>query len=299
MGSFYDILGDTNIRYKGRLKGKFKIEDLKLNNPLAVGDYVNYMIENNSDLNVIIDKIYPRNNYIIRKSVHKTEHAHLIACNIDEAFLIVTLASPPTSTGFIDRFLASAEAFRIPVSIIFNKSDLYNSQLMDYKNQLSELYENVGYRTFLVSAEKEEGIELLKSAAKGKKVLFSGHSGVGKSTLLNKIFPALNQKTLEISAFSDKGVHSTTFAEMFDMGENTFLIDTPGIKEFGLVNVEKEEISHYFPEMRELIGMCKFHNCLHIHEPNCAVLQAVENDMIAASRYKNYLNMLVNDDNRR
>jgi len=299
VGSSYDILGEDATRYKGRLKGKFKIEDKKLTNPIAVGDTVIFTLENKATNDVMIEQIGTRTNYIIRKSVHKSEHSHLIACNIDEAFLVVTLAAPETSTGFIDRFLAAAESFRIPVSIVFNKSDLYDENLLKYKEDLSKLYEGIGYKTFLVSAEKAEGIAQLKTAASGKKVLFSGHSGVGKSTLMNKIFPGLNQKTLEISGFSQKGVHSTTFAEMFDMGNNTFLIDTPGIKEFGLMEIEKEELKYYFPEMRELIGSCKYHNCLHRNEPSCAIRQAVENNMIAASRYKNYLSMLENEDNRR
>ncbi len=298
VGSWYDILSENKQLYKGRLKGKFKLDDKKLTNPIAVGDTVSFEIEENQQT-VVIDKIGDRLNYIIRKSAHKTEHSHIIAANIDEAFLVVTLVSPQTSTGFIDRFLVSAESFRIPVSIIFNKIDLYDSKSANYQEKLIEIYQSIGYNYFTVSAEKNIGIEPLVKYMKGKKVLISGHSGVGKSTLMNRISPILNLKTLPVSNFANKGVHTTTFAEMFDLGNDTFLIDTPGIKEFGLVEMEKYEISHFFPEMRALIGTCKFNTCLHKNEPGCEVQNAVSAGSIAASRYKNYLGMLENDDNRK
>ncbi len=298
VGSWYDILCENKQLYKGRLKGKFKLDDKKLTNPIAVGDTVSFEIEENQQT-VVIDKIGDRLNYIIRKSAHKTEHSHIIAANIDEAFLVVTLVSPQTSTGFIDRFLVSAESFRIPVSIIFNKIDLYDSKSTHYQEELIEIYQSIGYNYFTVSAEKNIGVEPLVKYMKGKKILISGHSGVGKSTLMNRISPILNLKTLPVSNFANKGVHTTTFAEMFDLGNDTFLIDTPGIKEFGLVEMEKYEISHFFPEMRALIGTCKFNTCLHKNEPGCAVQNAVSAGTISSSRYKSYLSMLENDDNRK
>jgi len=298
VGSWYSILGADEITYKGRLKGKFKLDNKKLTNPIAVGDNVTFEIEQNQQT-VIIDKIGDRFNYIIRKSAHKTEHSHIIASNIDEAFLVVTLASPHTSTGFIDRFLVSAESFRIPVSLIFNKIDLLDAQSTALLQQLVGIYQSIGYICFQTSAEQNTGIEPLLKYIEGKKIVISGHSGVGKSTLMNRISPLLKLKTLPISNFANKGVHTTTFAEMFALGDNTFLIDTPGIKEFGLVEMEKYEISHFFPEMRALIGTCKFNTCLHINEPDCTVQNAVSEGKIASSRYRSYLSMLENDDNRR
>lgn len=298
VGSWYDILDSKYTILKGRLKGKFKLEDKKLNNPIAVGDVVKFEYETNSP-HVIITEISTRINYIIRKSAHKTEHAHIIAANIDEAFLVATLAMPQTSLGFIDRFLVAAESFRIPVSIVFNKIDIYNDEENAYLERLIDVYQSIGYKCFAVSADKKTGVEPLLNYMKGKKILISGHSGVGKSTLMNTISPDLNLKTLPVSNFANKGVHTTTFAEMFYLGNDTFLIDTPGIKEFGLVEMEKEEISHYFPEMRELIGECKFNTCIHQNEPGCAVKEAVKNGQIAESRYKSYLSMLEGDDNRK
>lgn len=297
VGSSYDILGENAQKYKGRLRGKFKLTDHKLTNPIAVGDDVMFEIEQNEA--VIITELLARKNYIIRKSAHKTEHAHIIASNIDEAFLIVTLTMPETSLGFIDRFLVAAESFRIPVSLIFNKSDLWTEKHFEYQRNIAEMYQKIGYQSFITSAEKNTGIEELNNHLQKKTILFSGHSGVGKSTLMNVLFPTLNQKTSAISNFAQKGVHTTTFAEMFEVSRQTFLIDTPGIKEFGMVDIEKEEISHYFPEMRQLLNQCKFHNCLHINEPNCAVKNEVEEGKIAISRYKNYLSIINNEDNRR
>lgn len=297
VGSWYDILGEDNQKYKGRLRGKFKLDDHKLTNPIAVGDDVGFEIENSES--VVITELHDRKNYIIRKSAHKTEHAHIIASNIDEAFLIVTLTMPETSLGFIDRFLVAAESFRIPVSLVFNKSDLWTEKHITYQKQIAEMYQNIGYQSFITSAELQTGIEELKKHLQHKTILFSGHSGAGKSTLMNVLFPTLSQKTAAISNFAQKGVHTTTFAEMFEVSERTYLIDTPGIKEFGIIDLENNELGHYFPEMRELLNQCKFHNCLHINEPNCAVKNAVENGKIAQSRYKNYLSIINNEDNRR
>ncbi|TAF75602.1 MAG: ribosome small subunit-dependent GTPase A [Bacteroidetes bacterium] len=297
VGSWYDILGEDSQKYKGRLRGKFKLDDHKLTNPIAVGDDVGFEIENSES--VVITELHDRKNYIIRKSAHKTEHAHIIASNIEEAFLIVTLTMPETSLGFIDRFLVAAESFRIPVSLVFNKSDLWTEKHITYQKQIAEMYQNIGYQSFITSAELQTGIEELKKHLQHKTILFSGHSGVGKSTLMNVLFPTLSQKTAVISNFAQKGVHTTTFAEMFEVSEKTYLIDTPGIKEFGIIDLENNELGHYFPEMRELLNQCKFHNCLHINEPSCAVKNAVEKGKIAHSRYKNYLSIINNEDNRR
>ncbi len=299
VGSWYDILGENQLVFKGRLRGKFKINDSKLTNPIAVGDVVTFELENNGENKVIITNVCDRSNYLIRKSAHKSEHAHIIASNIDEIFLIATLAMPETSLGFIDRFLTAAESFRIKVSIIFNKCDLWNSNQNDTFIELCTLYESLQYQCFKISADTGHGIDTIKEHIKGKTILFGGHSGVGKSTLMNKMFPQLAQKTSAVSNFAQKGVHTTTFAEMFALDNYTFLIDTPGIKEFGLTGIEPEEISHYFPEMRALIGECKFHNCQHINEPNCIVIASVKSNKIAFSRYKSYVSMLQNDDNRK
>lgn len=299
VGSWYEIAGDDGIRYKGRLKGKFKMEDTKLNNPIAVGDKISFSPEAPGHTQVIIEKIHRRENYIIRKSAHKSGHAHIIASNIDEAFLVVTLVFPETSLGFIDRFLVAAESYGIPTTLIFNKADLYSDELIARQNELATLYQSIGYGSFLVSAEKETGIVQLEQHILGKTVLFAGHSGVGKSTLMNKIVPGLDRKTSAISNFANKGVHTTTFAEMLEIAPKTFLIDTPGIKEFGLIDIEKSELGHFFPEMRAMLGQCKFNSCLHVNEPGCAVQQAVEKGAIAFSRYKNYMGMLDNEDNRK
>lgn len=294
-GSWYDILGEDGQRYKGRLRGKFKIKNLNVTNPIAVGDYVLFEPEDSAESSVITD-ILPRENYIVRKSVHKASQGHLIACNLDQTCLIVTLASPRTSLGFIDRFLVSAEAFRIPALLIFNKTDLYDQDQLEQLAVLAEVYEKIGYPTIATSVVKDSGIGTFKEALKDKKTLLSGHSGVGKSSLINKIAPGLELKTGEISSFVNKGVHTTTFAEMFEIEENTFIIDTPGIKELGLYEMENEELSHYFPEMRELIGECKFHNCKHVNEPKCAVIDKVKQGEIAESRYLSYLSMYAGED---
>lgn len=283
--------------YKGRLRGKFKHKDLKVTNPIAVGDIVVFELEDTTEeSSVIINEILPRDNYIIRKAVHKTGHGHLIATNLDQALLIASLASPVTSTGFIDRFLVSVETFRIPAILVFNKTDLYDEGTQKKQQELTDIYEPLGYQCLGTSAALQEGIEEFKNVLRNKKSLVSGHSGVGKSTLINVVAPWLDLKTMEISNFSEKGVHSTTFAEMFEIEENTFIIDTPGIKELGLFEIEEAELSHYFPEMRALLGECKFHNCKHINEPKCAVIEKVKAGGIAISRYQSYLKMIQNED---
>jgi ribosome biogenesis GTPase / thiamine phosphate phosphatase len=296
-GSWYEVRDDHNVLYSCRLKGKFKIKDLKVTNPLAVGDRVVFDLEEQNT--GIIKEILPRKNYIIRKSVHKAAHGHLLATNIDQLVLIVTLANPKTSLGFIDRFLVTAETFRIPVLMVFNKLDLLYKEDVEYQEALMDLYNHLGYDCIATSTVTQKGIDDLLAKLANKVSLISGHSGVGKSTLINILDPDLDLATSEISDFSCKGVHTTTFAEMFELPNKTFIIDSPGIKELGLVDIDNEELAHYFPEFRDLLGQCKFHNCLHINEPKCAVKDAVEEGEISETRYLSYLSMFENDDNRR
>lgn len=299
-GSWYEVRNEDKKIVTCRLRGKFKAKDLKITNPIAVGDKVIWEWESQQQEVGIITDILPRENYIIRKSVHKTAHGHLLAANIDQAMVIVSLVSPRTSLGFIDRFLVSAEAFRIPAVLIFNKIDLLDEETYAYQSELKEIYEEIGYQCLETSASENVGIDSLKKILVGKTTLISGHSGVGKSSLVNRLNPALNLKTSEVSSFANKGVHTTTFAEMFELEENTFIIDTPGIKELGLAEIEAEELSHYFPEMRQFLGECKFGGrCSHTHEPSCKVIEAVENGEIAIFRYESYLSMLAGEDNRR
>jgi ribosome biogenesis GTPase / thiamine phosphate phosphatase len=298
-GSWYEVQTETKKVIKCRLRGKFKLKGLKVTNPIAVGDYVDFDIENASENTGIITDIFERENYIIRKSVHKAGNAHMLAANLDQAILIATLALPRTSLGFIDRFLVTAETFRISCKIVLNKTDLLSEDGWTYLKDITDIYEPLGYACYPTSALHQDGIETFRNLLKNKKSLLSGHSGVGKSTLVNCIAPDLHLKTAEISDFANKGVHTTTFAEMFEIDADTYIIDSPGIKELGLMNIEPEELSHYFPEMRDLFGECKYHNCLHLSEPKCAVREAVENGTIAQSRYLSYLSMMENDDNRR
>lgn len=298
-GSWYDVRDEEGHIWQARLKGKFKIKGLKTSNPLAVGDRVTMDIENENENTAIITHIEDRENYIARASVHKTSQAHLLAANLDQAVLIVTLDFPRTSLGFIDRFLVSAESFRIPVVIVFNKQDIFDEEGREQHQPIMDMYAELGYGTLRTSALTGEGMDELRACLKGKVSLVSGHSGVGKSTLVNTIAPDLDLRTSEVSTFANKGVHTTTFAEMFELEPGTFIIDTPGIKELGLIDMEPAEISHYFPEMRELLNECRYHNCLHLNEPACAVRDAVEEGTIAMSRYHSYLGMLQGDDNRR
>lgn len=298
-GSWYEVLTPEDGIFKCRLKGIFKIKGLKTSNPIAVGDRVVFETDGEESGCGIIFKIEPRENYIIRKSVHKTAHGHILAANVDQAILIVTYNFPRTSLGFIDRFLVTAESFRIPVKIVFNKFDLLKPKEIEIVEGLCKLYESLNYQCFITSAEQDIGIETFRELFKNKVSLIAGHSGVGKSTLINKIAPHLNLSTTEVSTFANKGVHTTTFATMFQLEGESFIIDSPGIKELGLIDVEKEEISHFFPEMRDLFNKCKYHNCIHLNEPQCAVIQAFVNGNIAESRYKSYLSMLEGDDNRR
>jgi ribosome biogenesis GTPase len=296
-GSWYVVRFDNGALQNCRLRGKFKVQDLKVTNPIAVGDRV-LVQEEASGQGVIVD-IEPRENYIIRKSVKKTGHAHLIAANVDRAALVVTLARPKTSLGFIDRFLVSAEAFRIPATLIFNKTDTLNEAGREFQEQLMALYRSIGYSCFAISALTGEGMEALEAHLSKGTTVFSGHSGSGKSTIINRLIPEATQKTQEVSSFANKGVHTTTFAEMFPYGSEAFIIDTPGIKELGLVDMDNQEISHYFPEMRAYLGECRFHNCLHINEPDCAVIAAMERGDIADSRYLSYFSMISDKESHR
>jgi ribosome biogenesis GTPase len=298
-GSWYEVRDAQGHIWQCRLKGKFKNMGLKVTNPLAVGDNIRFEIENETENFGIIHEILPRENYVIRSSVHKTAHAHLIATNVDQAILIVTLVFPRTSLGFIDRFLVAIETFRIPGVIIFNKQDLINDDLRAFQEELMALYESLGYRCLATTALDKTSLDAFEDLLEGKVSLLTGHSGVGKSTLVNAIAPELDIKTQEISTFANKGVHTTTFAEMFELHPGTFIIDSPGIKELGLSDMNMEEISHSFPEMRRLLNQCRFNNCKHINEPGCAVKTAVENSGIAFSRYESYLSMVSGADNRK
>lgn len=297
-GSWYEVETESGEVFKSRLRGKFKQDKLKVNNPIAVGDWVG-IDQEGEDGSAVIKTIEPRTNYIIRKSTRKSNFSHIIASNLDQAILMATLAFPRTSLGFIDRFLVSAESFRIPCLLVINKSDLLDEEGLAYVEELKDLYESIGYRTLLISVLEEKGLDEIKSNLENKTSLISGHSGVGKSSLLNALVPELGLRIGEVSAFANKGTHTTTFAEMFETEEGSRIIDTPGIKELGLVEMEKEEISDYFPEMRAFLGECKFNNCLHVNEPGCAVLEAFVKGDIADSRYMSYLSMLEDSDNRR
>ena len=299
-GSWYSILGEDQQTYNCRVRGKFKLQEFKTSNPIAVGDHIDFEMESATDPPTgIINHIHSRANYIIRKSIDKTGHGHIIASNIDQVMLMVTLAYPRTSFGFIDRFSVAAESFRIPVVLVFNKIDILEEENTKYLEQIMELYRAVGYTCLSISATEQQGIDKVEDALTDKITLLAGHSGVGKSTLINELNPAIAQKIGEISDYAQKGTHTTTFAQMFALKPGMHIIDTPGIKEYGLVDVSDRELSDYFPEMRALIGACKFHNCIHTHEPKCAIIEAVKGNTIASTRYNSYLSILEDKDNRR
>ena len=290
-GSWYIVLSEEEKVIECRIKGLFRTKDIKTTNPIAVGDKVEFEMED--DGKGVIHAIGERKNYIIRKSINLSKQSHIIAANMDQAFLIVTLAMPRTSTGFIDRFLLTAEAYHIPASIIFNKIDLFDdAETMVNVDEFISVYEKIGYKCYKVSAKKNIQLDVLRELTKDKTTLISGHSGVGKSTLINAMDANLDLRIGEISDAHNKGKHTTTFAEMHTLSYGGFIIDTPGIKELGLVDMEKEEISDYFPEMRAIRNDCKFNNCLHLNEPKCAVIAAVERGEIAASRYNSYLGIM-------
>jgi ribosome biogenesis GTPase len=291
-GSWYTVKDDSDQWHNARMKGIFKIDDITSTNPVAVGDEVEIDIESEVENTAIITEILKRRNYINRQSPRFKHQHHIVAANLDQTLLVATLKEPRTSQGFIDRFLVASEMYHVPAIIAFNKSDLYKKKDEEKYEQWKDMYEKVGYKVFLVSVKNNEGIEPLKNELADKTTLISGHSGVGKSSLLNTILPELRLKTQGISGWSGKGQHTTTFAEMFDLPETGRIIDTPGMREFGLVDIEKQEISHYFPEMRKRINDCQFNNCLHIDEPECAIKDAVANGEISADRYVSYINIL-------
>jgi ribosome biogenesis GTPase len=298
-GSWYIVQIGSQL-VSARLKGKFKQDELKLTNPIAVGDWV--ILEKEPNLETaIISEILPRDNYVIRKSTRKQHFSHIIASNLDQAMLVITMKNPRTSLGFIDRFLVSTESFRIPAILVVNKMDLLSGESAeDWLLDIHEIYEPLGYKVIEVSAlYTEKPKELFQPILVNKTTLISGHSGVGKSTLLNALIPEAAQSTKEISSFSDKGVHTTTFAELFPLEYQGSLIDTPGIKEFGILDVDDFELSHYFPEMRNYLGQCKYNNCQHVNEPGCMVLKKLEEGYIHPYRYESYLNILNEEDNRR
>ena len=294
-GSSYIVRTQNGLTINCKLRGKFRIQGIKATNPIAVGDIILFIRDNKQGDGFITD-IQPRKNFIYRKSVNLSKISHIIAANIDSAFLIVSLKDPRTPLGFIDRFLVAAEAFRIKTILIFNKTDLYDFDLRQTQKQLQEIYSNIGYECISTSVITNEGLNILKSEMKDKVSLFSGQSGVGKSSIINCIEPDLQLKVSSVSGYNNKGKHTTTFAEMFELSFGGFIIDTPGIKEFGLIHYEKEEISHYFPEMLQLLPLCKFNNCTHTHEPGCAVKQAWQEGKIADSRYQNYLAIIHDED---
>ena len=303
-GSWYTVKTTDGQLIECRIKGNFRLKGIRSTNPIAVGDQVELTISQ-EDSNLegaitgMITNIIERRNYIIRKSPNLSKESHIIAANIDQAFLIVTIKHPVTTTTFIDRFLVSAEAYRIPCRIIFNKTDLYNEAQTAQMNSLIEIYETVGYPCLKISATQNQGIDELKAMMKDKTNVFSGHSGVGKSTIINCIQPGALLKTGIISDSHHKGKHTTTYSEMIDLDFGGFIIDTPGIKGFGLLEMEKEEIAHYFPEMFQLLNNCQYYNCTHIHEPGCAVKNAVAEGQISESRYETYLGLLNNEDKYR
>ncbi|WP_196886023.1 ribosome small subunit-dependent GTPase A [Aureivirga sp. CE67] len=294
-GSWYQVRHEDGTIYQCRIRGKFRIKGIKSTNPVSVGDVVDFELEPKKDTAVITD-IHERKNYIVRKSVNLSKRTHIIASNIDIAFLLVTIDNPPTFEGFIDRFLVTAEAYHIPTVILFNKVDTLTEETLDQKEYLEAVYGLIGYKCIDVSATEGINIDKVKDLMKGKVSLFSGHSGVGKSTLVNTIEPDLNLKTTEISNQHKQGQHTTTFAEMHPLSFGGYIIDTPGIKGFGIVDFEKNELGNYFPEFFALKSECKFHNCLHVNEPKCAVKDALDRGEIAPTRYNSYLQMLEGDE---
>ena len=296
-GSWYTVKAEDGKFYNCRIKGKFRIKGIKNTNPVAVGDYVEFDLEENIDEVIgVIKHIEERENYIIRKSVNLSKQTHIIAANIDVAFLLVTLNNPPTFTTFIDRFLVTAEAYGIQAVLLFNKVDAYSQEEKDEILYLMAMYREIGYTCIPISAKSGKNIDKVKELMIDNTSLFSGHSGVGKSTLINQLEPSLALKTSAISEQHLQGQHTTTFAEMFDLSFNARIIDTPGIKGFGIVEIEKEELGDYFPEFFERKSECKFNNCLHVEEPKCAIKEALDEDEISWSRYKSYLQMLEGED---
>lgn len=291
-GSWYQAKTLDGKVFQCRIKGIFKIDGITSTNPIAVGDEVEIELENEEgDVATIVD-IYERKNYVGRQSPHNKHQHHIVASNLDQSILFATLKDPKTSQGFIDRFLVACEMYHVPAIIVFNKADIYKKKEMALFDAMKAMYETIGYTVLLTSIINNDGIDTIKNLLHSKTSLLSGHSGVGKSSFINVIFPELDLKTLEVSGWSGKGMHSTTFAEMFDLPFGGKIIDTPGIRELGLVDIEKQELSHYFPEMRTLINECKYNNCLHINEPGCAVKSATEQGLLPMERYISYYKIL-------
>lgn len=293
-GSWYTVKTVEGSVVECKIKGNFRLKGIRSTNPVAVGDHVE--IELNSQNTAFITAIGDRKNYIIRKSQNLSKQSHIIAANVDQAFLVVTVERPQTSTTFIDRFLATAEAYSVPVVLVFNKTDLLDDSLMRYQRMMIDLYETVGYKCVAVSAETGEGMDGLMEMLRDRITLLSGHSGVGKSTMINRLLPGVNLRTAEISDAHNTGMHTTTFSEMLPLPGGGYIIDTPGIKGFGTFDMEPEELTSYFKEIFRFSKDCRFSNCTHTHEPGCAVLKAVEDHYIAASRYQSYLSMLEDKD---
>jgi ribosome biogenesis GTPase / thiamine phosphate phosphatase len=291
-GSWYAVKTPEGELWNARLKGLFRLDGITSTNPLAVGDDVEMEAEQGDEKIAVITEIHDRKNYINRQSPSHRMHHHIVAANIDQSLMVVTLRDPRTSQGFIDRWLVTCEAYHVPAILLFNKSDLYRKKEEDKFAELKEMYEAVGYRLIRMSVQTGEGLDTVKAMLHGRISLLSGHSGVGKSSFLNALFPFMNQKTHEVSGWSGKGIHTTTFAEMFDLPDHARIIDTPGMREFGLVNISRPELSGYFPEMRALAGQCQFNNCLHMEEPGCQVKKAVQEGSIFMDRYLSYCAIL-------
>ena len=290
-GSWYSVKLENGQFCQARIKGVIKLDAITSTNPIAVGDWVDCAMEEDAEQAVMIHTIAVRDNYVARQSPHNKRQQHIIASNMDQSILLATLKSPKTSQGFIDRFLVSCEAFHIPAIIVFNKADLYEDEELERYAELKTMYEAVGYQVFLISIEQKMGLEPLDALLKNKTTLVSGHSGVGKSSLINYLFPHLDLTTQEVSGWSGKGMHTTTFAQMYDYPGGGAVIDTPGMRELGLVNLEKEELAQYFPEMRAKMQDCQFNNCQHINEPGCAVKAAVEKGIISEARFFSYVDL--------
>ncbi|MEO6905344.1 MAG: ribosome small subunit-dependent GTPase A [Ginsengibacter sp.] len=297
-GSWYVVKNESGEEFNARIKGKFKIDGITSTNPIAVGDVVDVDKEDGEE-SIVITEIHERKNYITRQSPHNKHLHHIVAANLEQSILLATLKDPKTSTGFIDRFLVASEAYHVPAIIVFNKSDLYQTKEKEKFEKVKSVYEKIGYPVYSMSINENSGINEVKELLKNKITLLSGHSGVGKSSFINTIFPENIIKTQEVSGWSGKGLHTTTFAEMFDLPFGGKIIDTPGMREFAMMDIEPHELSHYFREMKALINECRFNNCMHIEEPGCAVKTAVEENKISPERYISYLNILGTIDNKK
>ncbi len=296
-GSWYTVEDEDGNTYSCKIRGKLRLKGTKTTNPVTVGDWVDFTLESDEEAGSI-ERVHDRQNYIIRRSINLSREAHIIAANIDQAVLVITIDFPTTQLEFIDRYLATAEAYRIPATLVFNKVDLFQDELKDKLSYIVNLYRNINYNCVEVSAKTGYNIDALKELLVGKVSLLSGNSGVGKSTLVNLIEPGLNLKTGEISGYHLKGKHTTTFSEMFKLKQGGYIIDTPGIKGFGVVDMEQNEISHFFPDLFKYAKDCKFYNCTHIHEPGCAVLKAVDENLIYPSRYLSYMSLFNDEDEK-